>query len=558
MVSKVIKAIDFREMVHAGQSVLDQQAEYVNSLNVFPVPDGDTGTNMNLTFTSGYEAVSTADTESVGELAQILARGTLMGARGNSGVILSQLFRGFMQNIQDKETLNGKDLAKAFKSGVDSAYKAVMKPQEGTILTVAREAAEAGIESSKTTDDVLKVMQSVYNAGKVSLKHTPELLPVLKEVGVVDSGGQGLMFIYQGFLSVLKGEEIVYDVSDELVEKVDVKELAHQHEHLSSDAMTTEEIANPFCTEIMVRLGEGKDVEPFDYESFRQHLDGMGDSLLAVADDEIAKVHVHTKHPGEVMNYGQRFGELIKIKVDNMREQHRQLTKEQHNQANDKKADPVDFAVIAVVSGQGVVDLYKDFGVTYLIEGGQTMNPSTKDFLEAIAEVNAKQVILLPNNKNIFMAAKAAAENADVPIKVVETRNISQGLNAMLAFNPTNDMGTNIAMMSEEMTMVKNGQVTYATRDTSFDSLEIKKGDFLGLVEGDVVLTDKDKKTAALKTIAALLDEDSELLTIITGEDVDKATAEDLIAAVEAAHSDIEIELVAGDTPVYSYTFSVE
>lgn len=558
VVTSEINTKIFKEMIHAGQSILNHQAEYVNSLNVFPVPDGDTGTNMNLTFTSGYEAVKDLQTEHVGELTESLAKGTLMGARGNSGVILSQLFRGFMQQIKTVDTLDGKGLAKAFQGGVDSAYKAVMKPQEGTILTVAREAAEAGTEKANTTTNVTEVMQVVYDAGQKSLKNTPELLPVLKEVGVVDSGGQGLMFIYQGFLSVLKGEEIDYGVSNEAVENLDVKELAHQHEHVSSDAMSTEDIENPFCTEIMVRLEDSGDFEAFDYDEFRNHLDSLGDSLLVVSDDEVAKVHVHTAHPGEVMTYGQKFGELIKIKVDNMREQHRELSDSQHEETPKKVEKPSKFAVIAVASGAGLVDLFKNFGVSYVIEGGQTMNPSTQDFLQAIEEVNAENIILLPNNSNIFLAAKQAADNSEIPAQVVETRNISQGLNAMLGFNTVNDLDENVESMSNELSMVKNGQVTYATRDTSFESLEIKKGDFLGLIEGDVILTAKDKADAAIQTIEALFDEDSELLTVIYGEDVTEEEAEALAEAVEELNDEVEVEVVNGNTPVYSYTFSVE
>lgn len=558
VVTSEINAKIFKEMIHAGQSILNHQAEYVNSLNVFPVPDGDTGTNMNLTFTSGYEAVKDLRTEHVGELTESLAKGTLMGARGNSGVILSQLFRGFMQQIKTVDTLDGKSLAKAFQGGVDSAYKAVMKPQEGTILTVAREAAEAGTEKANTTANVTEVMQVVYDAGQESLKNTPELLPVLKEVGVVDSGGQGLMFIYQGFLSVLKGEEIDYGVSNEAVENLDVKELAHQHEHVSSDAMSTEDIANPFCTEIMVRLDDSGDFEVFDYDEFRNRLDGLGDSLLVVADDEVAKVHVHTSHPGEVMSYGQKFGELIKIKVDNMREQHRELSESQHDETPKTSEKPSKFAVIAVASGSGLIDLFKNFGVSYVIEGGQTMNPSTQDFLQAIKEVNAENIILLPNNSNIFLAAKQAADNSEIPAQVVETRNISQGLNAMLGFNTINDLDENVESMTNELAAVKNGQVTYATRDTSFGSLEIKKGDFLGLVEGDVILSAKDKADTAIQTIEALFDEDSELLTVIYGEDVTEEEAEALAEAVEELNDEVEVEVVDGNTPVYSYTFSVE
>lgn len=515
---------------------------------------------MNLTFTSGYEKVKSSQAASVGELAEELSKGLLMGARGNSGVILSQLFRGFGQAIKNKESIDGGDLAKAFKNSAKLAYEAIMKPQEGTILTVARESAEAGLDKAKESSSALDVMQAVYDGAEQALAHTPELLPVLKEVGVVDSGGQGLLYIYQGFLSILKGEEIDLDnLQEDMVETINIKELAHQQDHYSSEAMNTEDIEFGFCTEIMVRLGEGRTVqEEFDYDTFRNHLATFGDSLLVVADDEIAKVHIHTEQPGEIMNYGQRFGNLIKIKVDNMREQHRELVEQQHREKQAHQQEAKDYGIIAVASGEGMVELFKNFGADYIIEGGQTMNPSTQDFLDAIDQLNIQKAILLPNNSNIFMAAKQAAENTNIEAAVVSSRNISQGLTSLLAFHPEASLEDNVDAMTEEMEFVKNGQITYAIRDTKINNLNIEKDDFMGLINGDVVLAEKELADAAFKTIESMLEDDSEVLTIIYGDSVTDQQAEALATQVEEAFDDLEIEVFNGQQPVYAYTFSVE
>lgn len=546
-------------MIRAGHQILDAQSDYVNELNVFPVPDGDTGTNMNLTFTSGLDAVKDLSYDSVSDAAKDLSKGLLMGARGNSGVILSQLFRGFSQAIKNKEVINGKDLAAAFTNSAKLAYDAIMKPQEGTILTVAREAAEAGELAAKTTDDASFVMNAVYEAGQVSLENTPELLPVLKEVGVVDSGGQGLLYIYQGFSSILNGEEIdLANIDGQKVDTIDVKELAHQQDHMSSTAMSTQDIEFGFCTEIMIRIGDGEAVETFDYDIFRDYLAEFGDSLLVVADEEVAKVHIHTEQPGEIMNYGQRFGTLMKIKVDNMREQHRELKEKQNQSAESAFKKKKDYAVIAVASGSGMKDLFENFGVDYVIEGGQTMNPSTNDFLQAVEKVNAEKVILLPNNSNIFMAAQQAADNAPTEALVVPTKNISQGLTSMLAFNPAASLEENQELMSEEMTYVLNGEVTYAVRDTKIKDMNIKKNDYMGLIDGDVILSEKNLAKAAEKTVEEMISEDSELVTIIFGDSVTENDAETLADIIQKKHKDIEVEVYNGQQPVYSYTFSVE
>ncbi|MGX7201671.1 hypothetical protein BCR22_09230 [Enterococcus plantarum] len=552
-----ISASQFQEMVQAGASRLHVNAEYVNSLNVFPVPDGDTGTNMNLSMTSGAKAVADSRSEKVGELTTILSKGLLMGARGNSGVILSQLFRGFSKQIPDVETLNAKDLAAAFTHGVETAYKAVMKPVEGTILTVSREAARSGERKAKETDDCIEVMQAVVKGAKRALAKTPDLLPVLKEVGVVDSGGQGLLFIYEGFLEALSGEFLATEVYEPSPGEMDEMVNAEHHRGVSGH-VATEDIKFGYCTEIMVQIGEGPTVDSdFDYETFRNYLNELGDSLLVVNDDEIIKVHVHTEHPGEVMNYGQKFGSLVKIKVDNMRLQHETLVEHDAQAAVVQKAR-VPYAVIAIAAGEGVQDLFRSLGASYIISGGQTMNPSTEDILKAVKEVNADQVIILPNNKNIFMAADQAAEVADIPVAVVPTKTISQGMTAMLAFNDQQTLEENKATMTEMIESVVSGQVTTAVRDTTIDNVEIKKDDYLGMIDGKIVVSEPDMFKASLDTLKRMIDEDTEIVTIIVGEGGTMKEAEKFVEALTAEYEEIETELHEGGQPVYPYLFSAE
>nr|WP_244244547.1 DAK2 domain-containing protein [Marinilactibacillus kalidii] len=537
-------------MVAAGRARLDENTEYVNSLNVFPVPDGDTGTNMNLSFTSGAKAVKETDSDHIGEVAQALAKGLLMGARGNSGVILSQLFRGFGKEIQQHKTINAKQFAAAFQNGVESAYNAVMKPVEGTILTVARESAKSGVKKANDTDNIIEVMEKIISSAKKSLKKTPDLLPVLKEVGVVDSGGQGLVYVYEGFLSSLTGEAPVEEAPelDELVRAEHHRNDVHEHVH-------TEDITFGYCTEIMVRIGEGETVDSeFDYDAFRNHLDKMGDSLLVVADDEVIKVHVHTEHPGEVMNYGQKFGSLMKIKVDNMREQHSALSSE----APKKKVEVKDIAVLAVAAGEGIKQLFESLGVDYVLLGGQTMNPSTEDIIKAMENVPAKQYIILPNNKNIFMAAEQAAEVSDVDTVVVESKTIQQGLTSMLGFNATQDLETNKENMTAELKAVISGQVTFAVRDTEINGIAIKKDDFMGIIDGAIKVSASDIKQVTLDTIDQMINEDSEILTLLYGEDGSREVAEEIGQAVENKYEDVEVEIHEGGQPVYPYLISVE
>lgn len=468
-----ITATEFQAMMRVAAHRLTKNAEFVNSLNVFPVPDGDTGTNMSLTFQSGAKAVNENNAQAVGELSKSLAKGLLMGARGNSGVISSQIFRGFSKSMEEKTSLTAQDLADAFTSGVQTAYKAVMKPVEGTILTVAREGAKAGAKVAAQTDDIGAVVEAVVEGSKKALLKTPELLPVLKEVGVVDSGGQGLVFIYEGFLEGLTGQAPAKDLYTP--DEAEMDEMVNANHHQTAQ-MGTEEIENGYCTEIMVALGDGTTVDrEFDYDEFRNHLNGIGDSLLVVADDEVVKVHVHTEHPGTVMAYGQHFGSLMKIKVDNMRLQHDTIVENDQQAAAPVQAEPVDTGIIAISAGAGVAELFRSLGATYILSGGQTMNPSTQDILDAIQAANAKKVILLPNNKNIFLAAEQAAEVAEIPVEIVQSRTIAQGMTALLSFDPSAELQANQAAMTEALDTVISGQVTQAIRDTTLDGLEIKK-----------------------------------------------------------------------------------
>lgn len=555
---KAINGGQFQAMVQVGANRLNQNAEFVNSLNVFPVPDGDTGTNMDLSMTSGAKAVREATTEHAGELAAILSKGLLMGARGNSGVILSQLFRGFSKKIEDKEELNAQDLADAFKNGVEVAYKAVMKPVEGTILTVSRGAAIAAEKKAKESDDALEVMEAALKGAKKALAKTPDMLPVLKEVGVVDSGGQGLVFIYEGFVESLSGKVVESEIYQPSPAQMEEMVNAEHHRSVQSH-MSTEDIKFGYCTEIMVKIGEGPTVDStFDYDTFRNYLNEIGDSLLVVADDEIIKVHVHTEQPGKVMNYGQKFGSLIKIKVDNMRLQHESLLDTPSAPVAEEPKEKVPYGIISIAAGKGVQDLFSSMGVNHVISGGQTMNPSTEDIMLAIQSVNAENVIILPNNKNIFMAADQAAEVSDVPTIVIPSKTISQGMTALLGFNDQVSLEENQKNMLEMLDGVTSGQVTTAVRDTSIDGVEIKKDDNLGMVEGKIVVSTPSRFDACLETLKQMIDDDTEIVTILIGEDGTNEEASLLEEALLEMDSDLEVEIHQGDQPVYPYLFAAE
>lgn len=546
----------FQEMVQAASTRLNKQAEYVNSLNVFPVPDGDTGTNMGMTIENGAKEVADKSASTVGEVAAIFAKGLLMGARGNSGVITSQLFRGFSQSVKGKDELDGKELARAFQSGVEVAYKAVMKPVEGTILTVSRGAAIGAKKKAEATNDAVEVMKAALEGAKTALAKTPDMLPVLKEVGVVDSGGQGLVFIYEGFLSALTGEYIASE--DFQATPATMSQMINAEHHKSvAGHVATEDITFGYCTEIMVALKQGPTyVKDFDYDEFRNYLNDLGDSLLVVNDDEIVKVHVHTEDPGLVMQEGLKYGSLVKVKVDNMRNQHEaQLEKEEKAT---KPAEEKEYAIIAVVAGDGLAEIFKAQGVDYIISGGQTMNPSTEDFIKAVDQVNARNIIILPNNKNIFMAAQSAAEVLEQPTTVIETRTLPQGLTSLLAFDGGKTIQENHERMTAALSDVVSGSITTAVRDTTIDGLEIHENDNLGMVDGKIVVSNPDMLATLKATFAKMLDEDSEIVSIYIGEDGNEELANGLAQDLMEEYEDVEVEIHQGNQPVYPYIFSVE
>ncbi len=552
-------------MVEAASTFLDQNAEFVNSLNVFPVPDGDTGTNMSLSLDSGLKYVNESASTAVGDLAGALAKGLLMGARGNSGVILSQIFRGFSKSVNGKTTLSAKDLAAAFAAGAETAYKAVMKPTEGTVLTVVREAAKAARDTAASSDDIVEVMDATYKAADAALATTPDLLPVLKQVGVVDSGGQGLTFVLQAFDDVLNGKEIKFDKKHqpnptEMDEMVDA-----EHHRSVQGKLDPNDIVYGYCTEIMLRLGKGKQVDQkFDYDKFYNYLAGLGDSLLVVNDDEIVKVHVHTEHPGKVMAWGQEFGDLAKVKVDNMRLQQETIMKEDQQEESAEatplqgSTETLETAIITIAAGDGIKTLFESLGATTVISGGQTMNPSTQDIVDAIQASGAKQAIVLPNNSNIFLAAEQAQKVVGVLTVIVHSRSISQGMTALLGYEAENSLADNQSAMEENLSTVKSGEVTHAVRDTTVDGFDIKEGDFMGIIDGKIAVVTADLEEAAIQMTNKMLDDDSEIVTIIYGEDTTEAVAEKIQSAVSDMDDELEIEIHEGDQPVYPFIISVE
>nr|WP_239565234.1 DAK2 domain-containing protein [Brevibacillus fulvus] len=543
-------------MIYQGGNLLKANAHRVDSLNVFPVPDGDTGTNMNLTFTSGVEELARQSPVRIDQAASALARGLLMGARGNSGVILSQLFRGFEKAVHGKAEIGAKEFADGLKAGVDTAYQAVMKPVEGTILTVAREAAETAVRTARATDNLLAVMEKTYEQAQATLNRTPEILPVLKEVGVVDSGGQGLVYIYEGFLRVLRGEKpTVTEPPESDPAAADLEEMVAQVH------MKTEEIHFGYCTEFMIWLKNSTEPNkhPFSEQIFRNRLAQMGDSLLVVSDEELVKVHVHTENPGGVLELAQSYGSLHRIKIENMREQHLNILKEEGR----KKADvpqpaKLPYGLIAVASGSGLAEIFRSLGVHRVIEGGQTMNPSTEDFLTAIRELNAEKVIILPNNSNILMAAKQAAELADVPAAVIPTKSIPQGMAALVAFHAGENLEYNEKAMTDAFALVKTGLITHAVRDTKMGDVQIKEADFIGIIDGVIVTSDRELTVCGEAVLRHLLEETTELVTIFYGSEDDKDQAERFAQLIEQLSPDVEIEVLYGGQPLYPFIFAAE
>jgi len=530
-----------REMIISGALSLEKNKDIVDDLNVFPVPDGDTGTNMSLTMQSAMKQVKAVKNDDVEEIAEAAANGSLMGARGNSGVILSQLLRGFAKAVKGKETLNTVDLANALKMGADTAYKAVMKPVEGTILTVARESAEYAVKIAKKETDIEDFLEKVIYQGENTLKRTPDMLAVLKEAGVVDSGGKGLIYIYLGILGALKGEipssedVNIMQKSVEQVHEMNVEEM-----HVSGD------IEFAYCTEFMINT------EGADPEAFRKKIEHQGDSMLVVGNENLIKVHLHTNNPGEVMEEAMALGELSDIKIDNMRVQF----KEKHPAKVPEKEK--DFGFITVSIGEGIEKIFKDFNVDYVIKGGQTMNPSTEDFMKAIEEIHAKNIYILPNNSNIIMAANQAKELAKKNVMVIPTKTIPQGITAMIGFNPGNSPEENLREMTEIMEDIETGQVTYAVRDTVVNDKKIKKGNILGIGNGKIEAVGRNVEKVSLELLGNLVSEDHEIITIFYGEDIDEKAAEKIQGKIEKKYPDCEVEVYYGGQPLYYYLFSVE
>lgn len=555
MATKVIDAQLLQKAFIAGAYNLERNKDYINELNVFPVPDGDTGSNMSLTIMAAAREVSALENPSMDELSKKISSGSLRGARGNSGVILSQLLRGFCKEIKGKKQITVSVLADGFVRAVETAYKAVMKPKEGTILTVAKGVAEKAVELSEMDMDFETLGQEILDHGNEVLKQTPELLPVLKEAGVVDSGGQGLMEFLTGAYNGLTGKE-------EIKEPV-TSGGAAKAQTMSSEEIDTSHIKYGYCTEFIIMLEKEYNAEI--EAKFKEFLTSIGDSLVVVSDDEIVKVHVHTNHPGLAFEKGLEHGSLTSMKVDNMREEHKEKViheqdrKKAAEQEAAKEEPKKPFGFVAVSVGEGLNDIFKDLGVDHIIEGGQTMNPSTEDVLDAISKVNAETVFVFPNNKNIILAANQAAEiEEEKQVIVIPTKTIPQGISALISFDETATAEANQAGMEDAITAVKSGQVTYAVRDTSIDGKEIKTGDYMGIDDAGIQAVGQDITEVVKDLIGAMADEDSELLSIYYGSDVEEEKANALVEAVQAAYPDFEVEAHAGGQPIYYYILSLE
>lgn len=577
-------------MVLAGAKRLTEHAEHVNSLNVFPVPDGDTGTNMNLTMTAGVTELKDHGTGGLGSRAATLSKGLLMGARGNSGVILSQLFRGFSRSAASLEEMNAAQFAAALQSGVDTAYKAVVKPVEGTILTVAKEAAKHAVYYSRRTTDITELMSEVLAKAKEALANTPELLPVLKQVGVVDSGGQGLVYIYEGFLQWLQGgasSEAAATLGQAPAPVAKPEQRAQTavpvHAPASAQAkLETEDIEYLYDMEFFInrKIGEIKDAV-FDEDQFRKALSVNGDSIIVIADDEIIKVHVHSKTPGDVLNLALRYGEITQIHILNMREQHRDLLiagmdaappmPELFAEIPAEPAQPVDpagipadelapYGFIAVASGQGISEIFKSLGVDVVLSGGQTMNPSTEDFVKAIQSISAQHVFVLPNNSNIILAAQQARDllEGERSVTVIPSKSIPQGIAAAFAFQEEESVEANADNMQNAVQHVKTGQVTYAVRDTMFDDLEITAGHYIGIADSKIVATEEGLLETSQGLLAKMLTGGDEIVTVLAGEEADEEMTNALVAWIHEEYPDVEVEVHNGGQPIYYYLFSVE
>lgn len=544
--SQVLTGDVFLKMLESGANNLANNHHEINALNVFPVPDGDTGTNMNLTFTSGVNAAKQLMSSHLGEISKTLSRGLLMGARGNSGVILSQIFRGFAQSVEDKKEATVLELAEAFINSKEVAYKAVMRPVEGTILTVLRESSDAAYDWAKNNPEatIEAFFKLLTQQAKVSLDGTPELLPVLKEVGVVDSGGAGYLAVLEGFVAALNDQPI--------------KALENLEEiHAAGAGMDHEEFG--YCTEFIIQLDSS--MKKYNEDKFRQELENLpGNSLVVVTDDDLVKVHVHTLKPGNALNLGQRYGEFLKLKIENMSEQHHTIMESDtpHAIKNTPAKAHEKYAIVTVAAGAGIEELFKGVRAEYIISGGQTMNPSTEDFVALIESIDADHVFILPNNSNIILAANQARDLLeDRDIHVLETKTIPQGLSACIMFNPEVDVDENLAEMTEAMENTKTAQVTYAIKDTVFESLEIKENDFMGILEKDIIVANPDVQVVLHELLKQLITEDTEIITILVGEDVTDEEMEAVETYIDE-NFDVEIEAHRGDQPVYSYIFGAE
>lgn len=538
----------FYNMVVNASNRLVEESDFVNALNVFPVPDGDTGTNMSMTFKAAVKEIENLNSESIGETSKKLAKGALMGARGNSGVILSQILRGISKGLEGKNDVDSTELALAFLEGSKSAYKAVMRPTEGTILSVIRAAAEAAVKEEK--QDVIDLLKVVVDASKVMLDKTPELLPALKKAKVVDSGGMGLYIILQGMYDALK-DGIKAEIKDVVVKDANVT-------GAGAGSAKDIDIKFGYCTEFII-LGDAKKAK-----AFQDEIESLGDSMIVVGYDDVIKVHIHTNNPGLVLEKAVAVGELSKIKIDNMREEHREMLEKEELLADkneEVEAEEVEmkkYAFVSVAMGSGITNVLKDLGVDYVIEGGQTMNPSTQDMMECISKLNAEHIFILPNNKNIIMAANQAAEIADKDVRVIPTKSIPQGITCITMFNPEQDVDSNEASLMEALDMVKTGSVTYAVRDTEMDGIEIKEGNMLGLVEGKIKKVGADYFDVAKETLESMIDDESELITIFYGSDVDESKIEDFVAELEEKYEDFDVQCYKGDQPLYYFIMSVE
>lgn len=536
-----------KQMLLSAAQFLEDNKETVNALNVFPVPDGDTGTNMSLTMQSAAKEILALKTDKLGEVAKALSKGSLKGARGNSGVILSQLFRGFAEFLKDYEQVDTVQFAKALMGGSDKAYKAVMKPVEGTMLTVARVTAEKSVKIANETKDFTDFFTRILDVAKETLDNTPNLLPVLKQAGVVDSGGMGVLYIMMGAANALD-EDFDLDISS-----FDAKDISLPS---FSDTDSSQSIEFGYCTEFFI-----KNLHPYikdeDIEKLKQKLERLGDSIVVVGDMDLIKVHFHTNMPGKGLQLGLRFGELSNIKIDNMREQHSH-NMEYAELAMADNSPEKDFGILSVAMGEGIANLFKDLNADYIIEGGQTMNPSIEDILNAANKVRAKEIFILPNNSNIVLSAKQAAELSDKPIHVIPTKSIPQGLAALIAYNPELPIDENNNLMLKAIEQVKTGQVTYAVRDSNFDNQQIQEGDFMGLSNGTIMTVGKDIETVTQDLLKHMVDEDDEIITLLYGKDAEEETTNQILAFLEDTYPDIEVELLDGGQPLYYYIISVE